>query len=375
MDCYLCSEPLTPLNDSGEHIIPNSIGGFREVKGFLCRTCNGSAGETWDADLAKQMNKLALFFRVVRDRGENRDEVIETSAGEKLIFGKNSLKFVAPEIKKEDKGDSVNIQISANDMKQARQILNGLKRTYRTLDVDEILSSAIEKSHYPVGYLEFDFSFGGLSVGKSFVKTALALLSSNGIDPKICERANAYILDGGEPCFGYYFAQDLLSQRPLGLPLHCICVKGSKTTRTIQAYLEYFGVMRVVMSLSANYDGDDFKYSYALDPTKGQEINVDFDFSFDESEIKKIYDYKFYDTQVVSDVWEKVIGTEVQRQQDQHLEDVLKKSRDAMEQRFSDSDQIDLNVFVAAYVESLMPYLRHLARKRRIKVPSIPRCD
>ncbi|WP_257216633.1 HNH endonuclease [Pseudomonas syringae] len=27
MDCYLCSEPLTFQNDSGEHIIPNSIGG------------------------------------------------------------------------------------------------------------------------------------------------------------------------------------------------------------------------------------------------------------------------------------------------------------------------------------------------------------
>ncbi|RMR31769.1 HNH endonuclease [Pseudomonas syringae group genomosp. 3] len=31
MDCYLCSEPLTFQNDSGEHIIPNSIGGKREV--------------------------------------------------------------------------------------------------------------------------------------------------------------------------------------------------------------------------------------------------------------------------------------------------------------------------------------------------------
>lgn len=37
MDCYLCSEPLTPQNDSTEHIIPNSIGGMREVKGSICR--------------------------------------------------------------------------------------------------------------------------------------------------------------------------------------------------------------------------------------------------------------------------------------------------------------------------------------------------
>lgn len=129
MDCYLCSEPLTFQNDSGEHIIPNSIGGKREVKGFICGACNGAAGETWDSDLAKQFNKLALFFRVVRDRGENRSEVIETTAGEKLIYGKNSLKFFAPVITQELRGAGIHLQISANNMKQAREILKGLKRT------------------------------------------------------------------------------------------------------------------------------------------------------------------------------------------------------------------------------------------------------
>jgi hypothetical protein len=367
MDCYLCSDPLTPENDSSEHIIPNSIGGIREVKGFICRACNGKAGETWDTDLAKQLNKLALFFRVVRDRGENRAEVIETSAGEKLIYAKSSLKFFAPMIKKETKEDSVHFQISANDMNQARQILTGLQRSYPTLDVEKALASATAQSKYPDGYFNFDFSFGGLSVGKSFVKTALALLSVNGINPKICERANAYIFDDGEPCFGYYYRHDLLINRPVGVPVHCICVKGNKAERTVQAYLEYFGVVRIVISLSANYEGDDFKHSYAIDPIKGQEFTVDFDLEFDDSEVKKIYEYQFYDSQVISDAWHDVILPEMQRQQEQHLEEVLDKSREAMECRFSGSDHIDLEEFIAAYVDSLTPYIRHLANSRRIR--------
>lgn len=367
MDCYLCSAPLTSQNDSGEHIIPNSIGGVREVKGFICRTCNGKAGETWDADLAKQLNKLALFFRVVRDRGENLAEVIETTAGEKFIYAKNSLKFYAPMINKEVKEGSVHFQISANDMNQARKIVTGLKRSYPTLDVERTLASATTQSKYPDGHFNFEFSFGGLSVGKSFVKTALALLSVNNINPKVCERANTYIFNDGEPCFGYYYHHDLLINRPVGVPIHCICVKGNKAARTIQAYLEYFGIARIVISLSANYEGDDFKHSYAIDPSKGQEITVDFDLEFDESEIRKIYDYQFYDWQVVSDAMHAVIPPELQRQQEQHLEEVLDKSREAMERRFSGSDHIDLEEFIAAYVDSLTPYICHLAKRRRIR--------
>ncbi|VVQ18547.1 HNH endonuclease [Pseudomonas fluorescens] len=367
MDCYLCSEPLTPQNDSGEHIIPNSIGGIREVKGFICRACNGKAGGTWDTDLAKQLNKLALFFRVVRDRGENRAEVIETTAGEKLIYDKNSLKFFAPEIKKEVKEDGVHFQISANDMKQARQIVTGLKRTYPTLDVEKTLASATAQPKYPDGYFHFEFSFGGLSVGKSFVKTALALLSVNGINPKICERANAYIFNDGEPCFGHYYHHDLLINRPVGVPVHCICVKGCKVARTVQAYLEYFGIVRIVVSLSADYEGDDFKHSYAIDPTKGQEFPVDFNLDFDESEVRKIYEYQFYDSQVALDCLHAVLPHEIQRQHEQHLEEVFANARKAMERRFAGSDHVDPDDFIEAYVESLTPYIHHLAKAGRIR--------
>jgi len=43
------------------------------------------------------LNKLALFFRVVRGGGENGAEVIETTAGKKLIYDKKSLRFFTPD--------------------------------------------------------------------------------------------------------------------------------------------------------------------------------------------------------------------------------------------------------------------------------------
>lgn len=368
MDCYLCGTSLTPQNDSGEHIIPNSIGGMRKVKGFICSLCNSKAGETWDTDLAEQLNKLALFFRVVRDRGDNRAEVIETTAGEKFIYDKNSLRFFKPEIRKEVKGDGVYFQVSANDMKQARQILTGLKRTYPNLDVEKTLASATAQTKYPDGYFHFEFRFGGLSFGKSLVKTALALLSVNGINPKICERANTYIFDDGEPCFGYYYHhRDLLINRPVGVPIHCVCVRGNKAERTVQAYIEYFGIVRVVFSLSANYDGMDFRYSYAIDPTQGREISIDFDFAFEEAEIRRIYEYKFYDAKVALESLHSVLPHEIQRQQEQHLEEVLARAREEMKLRFGENAHVDPDEFIEAYLNSLEPYINHLANSGRIK--------
>jgi hypothetical protein len=126
-------------------------------------------------------------------------------------------------------------------------------------------------------------------------------------------------------------------------------------------------IVRIVISLSADYEGDDFKHSYAIDPTKGQEFSVDFDLNFDESEVRKIYEYQFYDSQVALDCLHAVLPQEIQRQQEQHLEEVLANSREAMERRFAGSEHVDPDEFIEAYVESLTPYINHLAKAGRIR--------
>lgn len=369
MDCYLCSETLTTHNDSAEHIIPNSIGGFKKVKGFICRECNNKSGSTWDTEVSKQFNKLALFFQVERDQGDISGEVIETTAGEKLIYRKNALKSFSPRIDKTEIEGGVQYRISANDMKQAREIITGLKRKHPAIDIEKTLSNATEQVRYPEGYFQFEFSFGGLSAGKSFVKTALALLSANGINPRICERANSYMLLDGEPCFGHYYHSDLIINRPMGVPLHCICVKGNKAERTIQAYLEYFGVARLVISLSAQYEGEDFKYSYAINPTNGEELFINFNLNFNECDIRKIYDYQFYDEKMALACWDAVIPTQIERRDQQHLEEVLTRVRKTMTRRFRDRTNIPLEEFATTYVECLEPYILHISKSANKSIP------
>ncbi|MFZ6765302.1 HNH endonuclease [Pseudoroseomonas sp. WGS1072] len=90
--CALCEEELStdPTNkhcDSEEHIFPNSVGGQRTVSGFLCRSCNSTTGETWDAELAEQMQALCLIIGVRRDRGTTPPLKVTTTEGENITLG------------------------------------------------------------------------------------------------------------------------------------------------------------------------------------------------------------------------------------------------------------------------------------------------
>ena len=44
--CWLC---LRDLTETKEHIIPESMGGRKTVRGFICRACNSKTGHDWDA--------------------------------------------------------------------------------------------------------------------------------------------------------------------------------------------------------------------------------------------------------------------------------------------------------------------------------------
>ena len=62
LNCALCDIIITNENDTKEHIVPNAIGGRKKIKGFICRACNSTSGDSWDKELAKQLNPLSLFF-------------------------------------------------------------------------------------------------------------------------------------------------------------------------------------------------------------------------------------------------------------------------------------------------------------------------
>jgi hypothetical protein len=51
-------------------------------------------------------------------------------------------------------------------------------------------------------------------------------------------------------------------------------------------YVEFFSLYRMVVCLSQQYAGDALFRYYAIDPTSGQELELDFDLSLNEEEIR-----------------------------------------------------------------------------------------
>lgn len=308
-ECALCDIEISESNDTKEHIIPNAIGGRKKIKGFICNICNNKSGDDWDSELAKQLNPLSLFFGISRDRGNTPSQTFETTGGDKLqLNAEGSMDIHKPEYTKTSLDSGIQISINARSMKEAKRMLKGVKRKYPQVNIEDLLGNAKTKSSYCPDMLKFNLSFGGQNPGRSIVKSALALAVYSGVDPKLCEHARAYLLDDdAEACFGYYYEKDLLLKRPEGVPLHCVTVVGSPTTKQLLGYVEYFGVQRMVICLSSSYAGDEFTNTYAINPINGKKLDIVVDLILSNEDIQATYNYEKIPDGAVADIFNKLI--------------------------------------------------------------------
>ncbi|OXY81362.1 HNH endonuclease [Oceanimonas doudoroffii] len=294
--CALCNEEITEKNDTKEHLIPNAIGGKKKVKGFICGSCNNASGDNWESELAKQLNPLSLFFGISRERGEVPSQLFETTGGDKLKLNVDGSMDLEKPLYSEsplESGAGVRIQVRARSIPEAERMLQGVKRKYPQVDLNELLSNAKSESSYCPDMLSFNFSFGGHEAGRSIVKSALALAVSSGIPAEKCTEATHYLRnDKAEACFGYFYETDLIKNRPEGIPLHCVSIKGCSKTKQVIGYVEYFGVQRVVLCLAGSYEGEEISNTYAINPVAGEELDLVVDLNLSNSEIRAAYDYK-----------------------------------------------------------------------------------
>lgn len=361
--CALCDVEITEENDSREHIIPNSIGGRKKVKGFICNLCNNTTGSRWDTELAKQLNPLSLIFHIQRERGEPPSQTLETTNGEKLtLHHRGGMSPSKPEFKKEARDNKTAISITARDAEEAKRMLKGIKKDYPLIDTDRILSDAKVESLYLDGMLKMSFEFGGPEAGRSAVKTFLALAYQFGIASDTCEHAISYLRHDGKPCFGYYYERDLVVNRPLGVPLHCVAISGDPETGLLLGYLEYYGVQKIVSCLSEKYSGVKITASYSIDPTTGVEPDVDVDISLSKSDIIAAYNYEKYDSNLVINCFHQVIPRALEasfnRERDRVISDAVDfalKNRGAEEGQALSEEHV--RVLSSKLAEKITPYI------------------
>lgn len=289
--CALCEEQIIDSNNSWEHIILNAIGGRRKVNGFICKSCNDSTGHIWDTALAKQLNPLSLLLKINRERGDAPSQVFETTKGEKITFQSDGhMTLSKPDFKLEPVGDLMELRINARSSKEAREIATGLKRKYPNLDIEELMRKAEVKSYNLQDALKIRVSFGISDAGRSIVKSVLALAVQNGIDPQSCQNALRYLKDvRAEKCLGFYYARDILLDRPQSKVFHCVAISSNIQTGCLLGYVENFGAQRIVVCLSDSYSGPDVHDIYAIDLIASEELELSFAIPLTKEDLAAVY--------------------------------------------------------------------------------------
>lgn len=286
--CALCDVELGPENDSAEHVISNSIGGRRKVRGVYCVQCNSSTGTLWDAEVASQLQFLTLHLGIRRDRGTVPPGTFATESGKPVYVhsdGTLSLPPAKPQVTEE--GSGVRIQARVRTRAEAEKTLRGLKRRYPKLDVAAAMRDIVEETTYLSEPVVSVTAFGGSKAGRSVVKSALTLAVSAGVEAKRCNLALAYLKnEDAAPCFGFYARRDLLTNRPQGRVFHCVGIQGDVATGRLIGYVELFSVYRMVIGLSDCYTGSPVRAVYAIDPISRAELELGVDLAFSDAELR-----------------------------------------------------------------------------------------
>ena len=122
-----------------------------------------------------------------------------------------------------------------------------------------------------------DVDVQGPNTDRSIVKSAVALACEAGLTPADCDLAIAYLRDEDaeyeKDGFWHCYQQDLVENRNIELPLHCVYVIGNPSSGLLLGYVEYYGFVRRVICLSRRYGGESISRIYAVDPGTGQEID------------------------------------------------------------------------------------------------------
>lgn len=372
--CALCDVEITKVNDTKEHIIPNSIGGRKKVNGFICKTCNNKSGVEWDSVLAKQLNPFSLFFGINRQRGSVPPQIFKTAGGEKLQYNADgSLGIEKPtySVTPLESGSGVLIQIRARNTSEAKHFLKDVKRNYPQVDMDEMIRKLEPVSSYCDDGLIFNFQHGGPETGRSIVKSALALAVKSGIPAETCTEAINYLRNkDSEACFGYFYETDLIKNRPEGIPLHCVSIKGCRKTQQVIGYVEYFGVQRMVLCLSKSYKGVDISDTYAINPATGEELDLIVELNLSSHEIQEAYDYKKVTDETFLEPFDKVLpprtAEKFENEKKRVIQEAAKYASENCRTKEGEMREPEyLKKLANLTGEKLRPFIRHMLTQNR----------
>lgn len=374
--CALCDRSFgSPgVLNSREHIIPNSIGGQKEVPGIICKDCNDRTGAEWDSALAEQLSLVAVLANVKRDRKQQPSFEALTLSGKPIrIHADGHLSLPRTALMETVKDGRVKVTGNAPTMRDAVRLFKGLKRKYPKFNMESALEDLrVERSYIsePIGG---PIHIHGDASGRSIVKSAYVLALHAGIDPGRCVQARNYLKGSNESaCWWFYYDRDLIGVRPQGHIFHCVAVQGNSGTGQLVGYVEYFSAYRMLVLLSSEYDGADFASSHVIDPTTGRELDLCPDLNIPAQEVISACSGLHNNTPAMLAAMNTVMGLVYQKRRQREFEQaVLEAFFAAMKSLSLDPNQPPprerFPEIMRLFRDEMLPYLQHQAEMFRPK--------
>lgn len=283
--CVLCGTPFGDANDSDEHIIPSAIGGHHTVRSFICLECNNNKGNTWDAELAAQLNWFSVVLNIRRERGAPPRQKLTTLSGKGYwLKAGGAMESAEPPVRKEKTDSGHRYSFSLPSMEVARTKVLELAARYPQFDPDAILASATTQIQFieePVG-VNLQLTEGSL---RSIVKATCAMAYDAGVGPSGYELALQYLRnEEGQPVWSAFYDRDLVQNRPARQITHAVSVFADPVSRVALGYVEYFSAFRYVVRLSDQYTGPPVKKTIAFDPVTWAPVNLQIDLALSAEE-------------------------------------------------------------------------------------------
>ena len=152
--CWLCDRPLT---DSKEHVFPKGVGGTKTVSGFICKKCNNDTGSQWD----KHLLQLLVFNRIEHGLIDSVSAALDAVSQEGVDGHRRFKMFGFRDVRvsdtttdvSENPDGSLNVNVSAGNLKALKRALKGLKRKYPQLEDVDVTQSVSTGNGSQIGKL------------------------------------------------------------------------------------------------------------------------------------------------------------------------------------------------------------------------------
>jgi len=370
--CYVCGVEISKDNWTLEHILLNSIGGRLKSRDLICRDCNSSFGHEIDNILAEQLKIFANQLYISREDGEEPPHVYGTAKGGERISldpGGKPIR-VKPEINVDAGEKEVRVQIKARNVSEARKILNGLKRKYPNLDVEEVLKQAIPQSEYLREIVVLGMQFGGDEAFRSVTKSAINFFILHGGEPRWIEHLLPYITKGDQKNVVWFFYDhnEEFNGKSTEQVVHGLVLRGDPTERVLWCYVELFNAVRYVVLLNDDYDGSPMAEQYIFDVLQASDVELSTVLDIHRDEILQLVDSTPDCSQQMINQVAKLLTVITDKQRSDHQRVLLTRAIEKSLGTYPEGTIITeemINELVTQTMNEITPWLLHMWSKPR----------